>query len=368
LRSECYYVCMQWLGSIVSTVVLFFSGFFGSQPSPSIQIAPTPSPTQNSIQTTNPDVQTPSSDTSPTLPASVQTNPASPNVQITLVASASQIFIGQGFQATATLTNRGTAALTLVDPDFVSANNSWTVDNPMVKHGGGIGIISENGVIPTVTVQPGQMYSIKQYVYINSTSTSPVTFRIGFKSTINSAPVWSNPVTINFKTNEAFPLSITITLGNTQRATEPYEAYMGKTTMGSGVFSYVDATATITNLGNTTQDIGTTDGCGYRGLSDWSTDNDAVGVDVGYSCNATIASPVEELLKPGDSYTQALGIALIQNDATEPVTFRAGIQNIGHQIVWSDPTTVTFKPTSTNQKCTTYQSSGSYKVLSCSQH
>jgi len=146
-----------------------------------------------------------------------------PTVQVKVTPSDLEIFAGQQIAATVEVTNIGAVPLELPRPDRTGFSALLNIDDPHLRFSAGVGIVSVMGESPTVSVKPGESVSTKFYLS-GDVRSSPFTFKMGFKPTTNSAPVWSNLVTVQFKKDQSFPVRVwttlkenTIDISNVQR-------------------------------------------------------------------------------------------------------------------------------------------------------
>ena len=100
----------------------------------------------------------------------------------------------------------------------------------------------------------------------------------------------------------------------------------------------IEVSIRISNASNTSQTIGT-EICGAHQLVNWITDDQSVSVE-GASCRINIVPPREVILKPGEIYEQTCIVFFKWKTKLGPLTFRLGLQPVGHMATWSNPITV----------------------------
>ena len=160
------------------------------------------------------------------------------SVQIESTTSKSEVFAGEWITVNLRITNHGDADISVEDSRYTGGfKKQWVTDNSQVQLTSGSSIN-----IPMLSLKPGQDYNDQVSVHISDILdlSKPVVFRMGFKATPDSQPVWSNPITITSKKDEAFPIKIEVSLSK------------GK----SKVFPDADVSIRVTNIGNVPQYIG----------------------------------------------------------------------------------------------------------------
>lgn len=222
-----------------------------------------------------------------------------PVVQMKAIPAGPEIFAGQTIAATVEVTNISKVALQLPRPDRAAFSELLSIDNPQLRFSSGISIVSVTGESPTVRVEPGQ--SVNETVYLSGTvhGLSPVTFRIGFKTTVGAVPVWSNLVSIRFKKDKPFPIKVDawlkedrIDISNVQRP--------GQAT----------AHVRIKNISDASQNIGIAGLCCLHELQSLISDNKAINIYSGITaCLKTNCSPADVTLKPGETWEQDCVVA-----------------------------------------------------------
>jgi len=254
-----------------------------------------------------------------------------PAVQVKVTASTPEIFVGQAISATVQVTNTGTVDLELPRPDRAGFSALLNTDNPQLGFSGGVSIVSVNGEAPTVSVKPGESISTKVSLSGTTHDLSPITFRIGFKPTANSVPVWSNSVTVQFKKDEDFPVKVEASVKESKIDISDVQNPRSAT-----------AHARITNTSNASQNIGIAGVCCLHELQSLISDNQAIKIESGdAACLKTSCGPEEVTLKPGEIWEQDCRLAYWGEDPNpKPISFRIGVKSVGHIPAWSDPVTV----------------------------
>ncbi len=253
------------------------------------------------------------------------------SIQVKVIPSSSEIFVGQPIIATVQVTNNGTVELEVPRPDRAGFAALLSTDNPHLGFSGGISIVSVTGETSTVRVKPGESVSTQVSLSGTVRGFSPITFRMGFKPTANSAPIWSNPVTIRFKKDRYLPVKVEVSLveGNIDisNVRNPQNAA---------------AHVLIKNIGNAPQDIGIAGVCCLHELQSLVSDNKAIRIESGFaSCLKTLCGPEEVTLKPGETWEQECRLAYWGEDPNpKPITFRVGVKSVGHFAAWGNPVTV----------------------------
>ncbi len=252
-------------------------------------------------------------------------------IQVKVTPSATEIFVGQPIIATVQVTNIGTVDLEVPRPDRAGFVALLSTDNPQLGFSGGISIVSVTGESPTVSVKPGESVSTKVSLSGTVHSLSPLTFRMGFKPTANSAPIWSNPVTIRFKKDRDLPVKVEASLkdGNIDI---------------SNVQNPRNATAhvLIKNISNDSQKIGIAGVCCLHELQSLVSDNQAIRIESGVaSCLKTDCGPGGVTLKPGEVWEQDCRLAYWGEDPNpKPISFRIGVKSVGHLAAWGNRVTI----------------------------
>jgi len=254
-----------------------------------------------------------------------------PTVQVKVIPSTPEIFAGQAITATVQVANTGAVDLQVPRPDRAGFSALLIIDPPQLGFSGGVGIISVMGESPTVSVKPGESVSTKISLSGNVHDLSPVTFKIGFKTTPNSAPAWSNPVTVRFKKDSDLPVKV--------------EASLKATTIDiSNIQNPQSATAhvRITNTSNASQNIGVAGVCCLHELQSLISDNQTIKIESGVaSCMQSMCGPGEVTLKPGDIWEQDCRLAYWGEEPNpKPISFHIGIKSVGHVPAWGNPITV----------------------------
>ena len=132
-------------------------------------------------------------------------------VQLQLTADKTEIFTTEFPTYTVKITNMGTTDLSVLNTDYTDADKVWSVDNPRVA-------LAQPSYGPRLTPQgihilkPGEAYEDQPRIFFperisdrswEASKPEPITLRVGFKINPDAQPVWSNPITISFKTYEA---------------------------------------------------------------------------------------------------------------------------------------------------------------------
>ena len=240
-------------------------------------------------------------------------------------------FVGQAIAATVQVTNSGTVDLELPRPDRAGFSTLLTTDNPQLEFSGGVSIVSVTGEAPTVTVKPGESVSTKVSLSGTVHGFSPITFRIGFKTTADSVQVWSNPVTVRFKKDQDLPVKV--------------EASLKENNINiSNVQNPQNATAhvRITNTSNASQNIGIAGECCLHELQSLISDSQAIMIESGVTaCQQSPCGPEEVTLKPGEIWEQDCRLAYWgEAPDPKPVSVRVGVKSVGHVPAWGNPVTV----------------------------
>ena len=245
-----------------------------------------------------------------------------PDVKIEVSSPTSSVFRGEGFAAMIHVTNIGTTDLKLADSQYAKFKEQWMIDNPQVQFSGGVSIVNVEGQVPEILLKPGQEHSDQVHVYVSGNAAAePIVFRMGFKITPNAAPMWSNPISIQIKEDEALAVQIDVSIPTTQ--VKSWES--------------IEVSAHIQNSSDHPQHIGT-EICGVPGVIGWVTDNQSVFVQGGSSgCLSNISPPVEIILKPSEAYAQQCTVSFDKMNITRgPLSFRIGLKNMGHLPAWSN--------------------------------
>ncbi len=254
-----------------------------------------------------------------------------PTIQVKVTLLKPEIFVGQSIIATVEVTNTGTVDLEVPRPDRAGFAALLNTDNPHLGFSGGIRIVSVTGETSTVRIKPGESVSTQVSLSGTVRGFSPITFRMGFKPTANSVPIWSNPVTIRFKKDRYLPIKVEVLLkeGNIDISNVRNP---GKAT----------AHVLIKNIGNAPQDIGIAGVCCLHELQSLVSDNKAIRTESGFaSCKKTDCGPGEVTLKPGETWEQECRLAYWGEDPNpKPITFRIGVKSVGHFAAWGNPVTV----------------------------
>jgi len=268
-------------------------------------------------------------------------------VQITLTTSSSAVYYDEGFTAMIRVRNRGETYLKFPMADYSNFKEQWVSDNPLVNYSGGVSIVSMNGEIPEIHLKPSAEHTDKISLYILRKEDSPksVTFRMGFKSAPGASPIWSNPVSVQVKDDEIFPIKIDVsTPGTKVKSWEPMEVAVR-----------------ITNTSNVSQHVGT-EICGVHGVIWWITNDKLVYVQGGSGgCLSNISPPKEIILKPGEMYEQECAVSFDKEKVISgPLTFRIGLKNIGRLPAWSNDITINVEGGTGEQKAQ-WQKSSAYQ-------
>jgi len=269
-----------------------------------------------------------------------------PPVKIQLTTDKPDIFVGDFPSINIKITNTGTTDLKVINSDYPGFKKQWVVDNPRI-------VIAEPCYVGDTwqpmgehNLKPGESYEEAPRLYIpenipkiirstviseDLTVPAPITIRFGFIVTPNTQPIWSNPVTINFKKNESLPVRI--------------EATLDRDTMDISDVQRpqpLEASLKITNISNAPVDIGTAGLCGLHELKFLKSDNEAIVIDSGITaCLTSLGGEYSVVLKPQETWEQKCRIMYQGEDSKPaPVTFRIGVQNMGHLPVWSNPLTL----------------------------
>ena len=252
-------------------------------------------------------------------------------VQVNVITSAPEIFVGQSIVATVQVTNTGTVDLQVPRPDRAGFNALLSTDNPQLGFSGGVSIISVSGEAPMVSIKPGDTVSTKVSLSGLVHGLSPITFRMGFKTTADSVPIWSNPVTIQFKKDEDFPVKIEASIK---------ENHIDISNIQNP--QYATAHVRIKNISNAPLDIGTSGVCCLHELQSLISDNQAIVIHSGVaSCKKTSCGPGEVTLGPGEIWEQECRLSYWGEDPNpEPISFRIGVKNVGHVPAWGNPVTI----------------------------
>jgi len=131
-----------------------------------------------------------------------------PPVQLQLTADKTEIFTTEVPTYTVKIKNTGATDLSILNTDYTGADKVWSVDR---------GDLAQPSYGPRLTpegihiLKPGETYDDHVRILFKVSDRSswetskpePITLRVGFKTTPDAHPVWSNPITIGFKTYEA---------------------------------------------------------------------------------------------------------------------------------------------------------------------
>jgi len=259
---------------------------------------------------------------------------AAQTAHIALKLAKPEIFVGEPVMVTFQVTNSTASELSLIHPGYAGFYGQWVIDNSRLQlepPGGGVEITSEEGRV--VTLKPGESYRDKVEIYIVHAKgeKTPQTFRMGLKATTDAAPIWSNPVTVGFKEDEALTVKVEATLKEHELSIKDVQHP-----------SDLTAHLRIVNTGSTPQQIGMSGDCGVHELKDLISDNPDITIASGFAdCLNNIYGPSEITLKPGEVYEQDARVMYEgENYAPDPITFRIGIKSTGHVVVWGDPVTI----------------------------
>jgi hypothetical protein len=251
-------------------------------------------------------------------------------IQVKLTTSTPKIFVGEAIMATVEVTNLGTD-LQLPRSDMAEFSELFSPDSPNLWFSGGVSITSINGEVPTMILKQGEKISTNLSLSGKTHDKSPITFRIGFKTSEDSPVVWSNPVTVSFKEDE--PLSMKM------------ETILKEGTIDiSNVKTPRSASAhlLITNTTGTSQSLGLTRGCCLEELQNLMSDNPDIKVETAVQGYMKCSCPIHEVtLAPRKVFEQDFQMNYWGHDPNPgPITFRVGIKTLGHLPVWGNSLTV----------------------------
>jgi len=259
-----------------------------------------------------------------------------PAIQVKVSLPTPEIFAGQRINATVQVTNIGTFFdLKLPPTNYEAFDDLLSTDNPSLKLSGvGLQTFYVSGrPTPEVTLEPGQ--SVSKEVTLSGTqkSASPIIFRIGFRITPDSVPVWSKPVRVRIKNDLNLPLKMEASLQEDHIYRSNYLAVINP-----GM--YAMAHIRLINTSRLPQTIGSPetpykfviDNPGIHFVSD------TIRESIRYP---TRPSGEYTTLKPGESIEQDSPLLYLGQDPDpEPMSFRIGYKRTGSDSVWSDPLTV----------------------------
>lgn len=250
-----------------------------------------------------------------------------PSIQVKLTASPPEIFVGQEIGAIVEVANTGKADIQLPSPDCSVFHALLDIDNPHLGFAGGVEIVCSD----MVKVKPGESINTKVFLSGTVHGLGLITFRIGFKPTADLVPVWSNPVTVRFKSDTDLPVKV--------------EASLKENTLNiSNVQNpqILTAHVRITNTSNAPQEIGVDNECGLHELMDLISDNKSILIVSGVaSCLKNPFAEREVTLKPKEVYKQDCHVNYIGEESNPKlILFRIGVKNVGYNPVWSNPLTV----------------------------
>ena len=255
-----------------------------------------------------------------------------PTIEVQVTVLTPEIFVGQAIAVTVQVTNTGMVDLQLPRPDRAGFSALLTTDNPQLGFSGGVAIVSVTGEAPMVTVKPGESISTKM-ISLSGTvhDLSPMTFKMGFKPTANSVPVWSNSATVRFKKDADLPVNVEASLTENNINISNVQNPQGAT-----------AHVRITNTSNASQNIGIAGLCCLHELQSLMSDNQAIVIISGVtSCLRSACGPEEVTLKPGEIWEQDCHVDYEGEDPNpKPISVRIGVKSVGHLPVWGNPVTV----------------------------
>ena len=265
-----------------------------------------------------------------------------PKAVVEIKSEKAEIFPGEVFYIDLHLKNVGSERLKPVGSSFCQFERQWLLDNSVFVYNRGMTgsscpeiFQSDGSILPNdyhyTALKPGQSKNDKMDLYIPRDYSGPskLKLRMGYKEHASKETIWSNQVTIQVKKDEEFKVRFELSsLPKTLKADATAK-------ISARVFNESDKPI---NIG---REI-----CGIHGLIDWISDNPHVFVFGGSGgCAMNIAPDQDIVLKPKESYRQEITISF---DSKEPpvgmVTFRLGLQNVGHLPAWANPMHVTALP------------------------
>jgi hypothetical protein len=247
-------------------------------------------------------------------------------VEVKLTTSTSTIFSGQPIVATVQVTNRDKVNLQLPPLDRAGSNALLSTDNPQLGFSSGASFIKTGDNTPTTNIKPGESISVQVSLSEITHDLSPISFRMGFKTTANAVPIWSNPVTVTLKKDEDVPMKLEASL-------KEDKIVISNVNMPHGAIAYVR----ITNTGSAPLDIGVDRARGAPELRDLISDNESLKT----ICLNSRVNPKGIILKPGQVYAQNCTVMYKGKQPNpKPISFRIGIKSPGRTSVWSNPIVV----------------------------
>jgi len=134
--------------------------------------------------------------------------PAQP-LQLQLTTDKTEIFTTEFPVYTVKVTNTGTAEIKIIDTDYKGADQQWVIDNPRVALAGAVYVGDRWQIQGQHKLKPGESFTDQPRIYFPERATNsswetnvpqPITLRVGLRTAPDAQPIWSNPVTISFKT------------------------------------------------------------------------------------------------------------------------------------------------------------------------
>lgn len=260
----------------------------------------------------------------------------SPAVQVKVTVVTAEILAGQRIEATVQVTNADTFFdLQLPPTNYAQFDELLTADNPQLKISGiGIqtfGILGKS--TPLITLEPGRSLSKQITLSTTEQKSSPIKFRIGFKATPNSAPIWSKPVTVRIKKDQNLPVKIDASLKDN---------YIYRSNVLAGLYPGKDAVVHVRliNTSSAPQNIGSPD-------EPYSLVIDTPAIkftsDLVHRITQFVPLRYREItLKPKEIFEEDRGLTYLGEDLNpKPISFRVGFKRIGGVSIWSNPLTVT---------------------------
>jgi len=264
-----------------------------------------------------------------------------PPAQVRISMERPYVFADQVFLVDIRITNTGTTDLKPIDSMFCQFQEQWIIDNSRIVSNRALppGACPDrslpNGSILAsaryVVLKPGQDHTDGMDLYLpkGTDMTSPLTLRLGYKDQPDSEIIWSNAISIAIKQDE--PFSVKINASAAKRSLKASET--------------LPVSVQIYNQSNDAIDIGT-EICGVPGVIQWKTDNPSIFAMGGSGgCLKNDFPPREVILEPRQTYREDLTVS-VTNNGLKPrhVTFRVGLQNVGHQPAWSNQLAIEILP------------------------